>query len=563
MRAIPDELRAVPQWVIWRREERDDKTTKVPYQARRPSVPASTTSRATWATCEEACRIALLPGVDGIGFVFAENDPYCGIDFDDCVTDGTINAAVRAEIEKLGSYTEISQSGKGVHVIVLAVLDGGRNRTKTTPWGGGLEIYDHGRYFALTGNAIAGLQVADGQAAVDDLRARVLSANGNGKPAAEPRSGENPPPSGENSPPDPAPATRAARDPAGLLKRYPRLGKIARRELDEPPGDGSASGWDYHLACEAQRRVKDPKATVAELEALVRHARAIHGEEKGLRDDYIRRTVAKAIERESGPPEAAGAADLIGWVSGQWHVESSDPIVAWRAIGHGSAAVIRLKRRSGAVVRLRRLGDLYDPARHVEEVSTEVPCRCPVLDKQTAVRIAQALGEACGVRGDPDAERAEVDDELTRFAAELGHETAGELDDWATLVESVDYVPMEKTSTGIGKEEFRPKRGPLTPAQRACGIRDGARRLWLPAGALGDHLAAHNIKVVGGRLRPLLEEAGWEYRRVELREPADERGPGVTRDDGRHLKRVFYGSPSTPSTPQSARAVHIAQEEER
>lgn len=50
-----------------------------------------------------------------------------------------------AIINELSSYTELSQSGTGWHVIVRAVLAPGRNRA------GRVEMYDSGRFFVMTG----------------------------------------------------------------------------------------------------------------------------------------------------------------------------------------------------------------------------------------------------------------------------------------------------------------------------------------------------------------------------------------------------------------------------
>ena len=83
---IPEQLSERPQWVCWRLEEREGKTTKVPY------VPgtdrwASSTDLMTWATFSEASA-AYEAGnplaYHGIGFVFSSADPFVGIDLDDC-----------------------------------------------------------------------------------------------------------------------------------------------------------------------------------------------------------------------------------------------------------------------------------------------------------------------------------------------------------------------------------------------------------------------------------------------------------------------------------------------
>jgi putative DNA primase/helicase len=74
-----------PQWVNWRREMRDGKSTKVPYTPG-TNRRASTTDLMTWGTLSEASLAYATgdPPYDGIGFVFSSADPYVGIDLDDC-----------------------------------------------------------------------------------------------------------------------------------------------------------------------------------------------------------------------------------------------------------------------------------------------------------------------------------------------------------------------------------------------------------------------------------------------------------------------------------------------
>ena len=131
--AIPAELRERDQWVVWRRETVDGKPTKVPYQARACTQRASSTNPATWSTHAAAVAAAKADDVDGLGFVFAEDDPFACVDFDGCVDGEDINPDAADLMRRLDSYTEFSPSGTGVHTIVRARLNGGPNKTKKTP----------------------------------------------------------------------------------------------------------------------------------------------------------------------------------------------------------------------------------------------------------------------------------------------------------------------------------------------------------------------------------------------------------------------------------------------
>lgn len=147
---IPAELKALPQWILWRFEERDSKKTKVPYQPSGEMAQAN--NRRTWSTFATVVKFYMQGNYDGIGFVFSRQDNYIGIDIDKCVVDEKPNAFASEIIDELDSYTEFSPSGKGIHIIIKgslpqSVLGTGRKNTKH-----GLEIYSYGRYFTFTGN---------------------------------------------------------------------------------------------------------------------------------------------------------------------------------------------------------------------------------------------------------------------------------------------------------------------------------------------------------------------------------------------------------------------------
>src|SRR5579862_5763811 len=77
---IPAELRTRKQWVCYETVN----GRKVPMQpSTTNTTPASVTNSQTWCSYEEA-RQGKKYGFEGIGFVFTKNDPYCGIDLDDC-----------------------------------------------------------------------------------------------------------------------------------------------------------------------------------------------------------------------------------------------------------------------------------------------------------------------------------------------------------------------------------------------------------------------------------------------------------------------------------------------
>ncbi|WP_246279780.1 hypothetical protein [Natronomonas salina] len=89
---------------------------------------------------------------DGVGFVFTDDDPFVGADLDDCRDPDATTTAAWADdiIETLDSFTEVSPSGTGVHVLVAGSLPEGRNRK------GDVELYETARFFTVTGDHVAG-----------------------------------------------------------------------------------------------------------------------------------------------------------------------------------------------------------------------------------------------------------------------------------------------------------------------------------------------------------------------------------------------------------------------
>jgi primase-polymerase (primpol)-like protein len=141
----------LPQWVCWRAELREGKATKVPYWPGSGSR-ARSGDPATWGTLSEARKAVREGDYDGIGFVFTESDPFCGVDLDACVDPKTGEIASWASeiVEALDSYTEFSPSGTGLHVLLRAKLPPGGNRRAR------IEMYDRGRFFTVTGRRLRG-----------------------------------------------------------------------------------------------------------------------------------------------------------------------------------------------------------------------------------------------------------------------------------------------------------------------------------------------------------------------------------------------------------------------
>jgi len=182
------DIRDLRQWLCWRLEEREGELTKMPYSPLTGKKGDSTDPQ-TWASFSTAVSARREHGYDGIGFVFTPEDDLCGVDLDKCLDSetGEIESWAWKIIEELDSYTEISPSGTGVHILVRGELPAGRNRK------GRFEAYDRSRYFTVTGKHLAGTPrtIERRQEELGGVVRRVFgeeSANGHRKPvaAAEP-----------------------------------------------------------------------------------------------------------------------------------------------------------------------------------------------------------------------------------------------------------------------------------------------------------------------------------------------------------------------------------------
>ncbi|MBC3005073.1 DNA primase [Staphylococcus epidermidis] len=146
---IPDELKQLKNWCVWKFEKRNGKRTKIPFNAATGEF-AKSNDKSTWSSYETAVNAE---GVDGIGFFF--EPPYLGIDIDDIDDDlhrfkqgDKLDNIVSEFNEAFKSYTEVSPSGNGLHIIVKGKIPGSRRRK------GNIEMYDSGRFFTMTGKTI-------------------------------------------------------------------------------------------------------------------------------------------------------------------------------------------------------------------------------------------------------------------------------------------------------------------------------------------------------------------------------------------------------------------------
>lgn len=151
--AIPNDMRPLIQWGTYEKVWQPDrkKYTKIPHNANNDSL-AKTNDPNTWSDFETALNAMDRYKRDGLAFFFANG--YVGLDIDNVAGEldkfhaGDWDNEVAVAVLFTDSYVEVSQSGNGIHTIMRGEIHGDRRRKKN------VELYQDGRFFALTGNCI-------------------------------------------------------------------------------------------------------------------------------------------------------------------------------------------------------------------------------------------------------------------------------------------------------------------------------------------------------------------------------------------------------------------------
>ena len=133
----------------------------------------------TWTDYQTACEH--LHKFSGIGFVFSEDAPHCGIDLDNCLDEnGKVKKWARPIVDRLApvSYGDVSPSGNGIKFWTKARLpELAKHKVYIAePTGEAIEAYDSGRYFTVTGKGKG--TIGEGQAVIDWLVQEYLTPIG-------------------------------------------------------------------------------------------------------------------------------------------------------------------------------------------------------------------------------------------------------------------------------------------------------------------------------------------------------------------------------------------------
>ena len=180
---IPEEMKALKRWICFKLENKDGRLNKTPINAIN-GKPARSNDPSTWTKFKLAINGCVKYECDGIGFMLG--DGIFGVDLDDSaykkfkkgeLSEKEYNLErikfeelVEEFTTKLNSYTELSVSGKGYHIICYGTLPEGRRRNDLL----GIETYDNLRYFAMTGNTTNNIPLQERNEEIKELWAKYI-----------------------------------------------------------------------------------------------------------------------------------------------------------------------------------------------------------------------------------------------------------------------------------------------------------------------------------------------------------------------------------------------------
>jgi primase-polymerase (primpol)-like protein len=285
---LPLSLIAVARWLLWilLTDELGAKPRKVPIDPNRLTAGNRPDNCNTFEfvvdTLANANPVILaeppfeLPPFAGIGFRFEYDTdaPFVFVDLDNCIDPTTNEIADWAEaiITRMDSYTEVSVSLRGIHIICRSTeLPGPGNRK------GDIEVYWRGRWAAMTGHHLPGTPTD-----VEDRTEELLAFHREvfGTTAQPPKQAQS------------TPRNVVALPDDELLRRArtARNGARFRQLFDELPTRPNHSEEDLELARMLAFWTGCDEARIDDMfrrSALMR--------DKWLRADYRDRTIARAI----------------------------------------------------------------------------------------------------------------------------------------------------------------------------------------------------------------------------------------------------------------------------
>lgn len=165
---IPDELKQLPKWVLWRAEwdNKQKQYKKVPYSY--AGYRASSTESETWTIFDAIHSLyEKNDSYNGIGFVLSNDDDYICLDIDDAVNPdtGQLKTDLALEMTEL-TYCELSPSGTGLHCFFKGELPSERKKKRSDL---DIELYNNARFMTVTGESIGQSEICEVQATINNI----------------------------------------------------------------------------------------------------------------------------------------------------------------------------------------------------------------------------------------------------------------------------------------------------------------------------------------------------------------------------------------------------------
>lgn len=174
---IPEELKELPQWVLWRAEldNKQQEYKKVPYRS--GGYKASSTRSDDWSSFNLVHKVLKNNNLyNGIGFVLNKADDYVVLDIDNAIDEnGQINSDLALEMTEL-TYCEMSPSGTGLHCFFKGELPEKRKKKRSDL---DIELYDNARFMTVTGESIGQSEICDEQEVLNNLVERFFKEEQN------------------------------------------------------------------------------------------------------------------------------------------------------------------------------------------------------------------------------------------------------------------------------------------------------------------------------------------------------------------------------------------------
>ena len=167
------------QWMNWYYKVVEGRRNKIPGTLKSDvGVVSKWSKQENWRAFDDSLRyLDKVPDFEGVTYILSEDDPFVVFDGDDLrdPETGELHSDFEKLIVKSESYTDISTSGEGAHVIVRGEIPTNDLSIPLRDSQGfesaKVEVFDRSRHIVMTGEHVKGTPttIEDGQEVIDDL----------------------------------------------------------------------------------------------------------------------------------------------------------------------------------------------------------------------------------------------------------------------------------------------------------------------------------------------------------------------------------------------------------